>query len=57
MNLLILCAGDRSDLNISLNILKFLIKKKDKITVCVVDNNKEILSFLKKKKSKVYKKL
>ncbi len=52
MNLLILCAGDRSDLNISLNILKFLIKKKDKITVCVVDNNKEILSFLKKKKIK-----
>ena len=55
MKLLILCAGDRSNNKVSLTILKYIYKKKDNITVCVIDNNKEILGFLKKNKIKFKK--
>ena len=51
MKILIVCAGDRSKYNISLNIIKYLNKiNQDKLKVCVLDNNKKIINFLKKKK-------
>jgi len=49
MKLLVLCVTDRSKSNIALNILKFLIKKNEYLTVCVVDKNLEIQKYLKKK--------
>ena len=54
MNILVICAGDRSRNSIALNCLKHVHKcKKDIITVCVLDSNKEIINFAKKKKIKL----
>ncbi len=51
MRLLVVCAGDRSGLNIALNCIKYLKKKRlDEINVCVLDKNKKIIDFLKKNK-------
>ena len=51
MKILIVCAGDRSKYNISLNIIKYLNKiNQDQLKVCVLDNNKKLINFLKKKK-------
>ena len=53
MNILIICAGDRSNYKIGLNSIKTVLKTKPKnLTVCVLDNNKEIIHFLKKRKIK-----
>tara|TARA_A100001015_G_scaffold279018_1_gene339778 strand:- start:4837 stop:5592 length:756 start_codon:yes stop_codon:yes gene_type:complete len=49
MKLLIICAGDRSKYFIAHNCLKYIHKTKDHLTVCVLDKNKKIISFLKKK--------
>ena len=50
MKILILCASDRSNVKVALTILKYICKTNDNISVCVVDNDKNILEFLKKKK-------
>ena len=50
MKLLVICAGDRSKYFIALNAIKFLDKSKDNLTVCVLDKNKEIIKFLKKRR-------
>jgi len=51
MKILILCAGDRSDLQIALSCLKHMHKiKLDEMTVCVLDKNKKIIKFLKDNK-------
>ena len=50
MKILILCASDRSNVKVALTILKYICKTKDNISVCVIDNDKNILEFLKKKK-------
>ena len=53
MKILIVCAGDKLNNYVSLNILKYLIKnysRKNIISVCVVDGNKEIIKLLKLKK-------
>lgn len=53
MNILIICAGDRSNYKIGLNSIKTVIQSKPKnLTVCVLDNNREIIHFLKKRKIK-----
>jgi len=57
MKLLIICAGDRSKYLIAHNCLKFIYKTKDHLTVCVLDKNKKILSFLKKKKLSLFQKI
>ena len=57
MNLLIICAGDRSKNSIALNCISHIFKqKKDVITLCLLDNNKKILKFAKKNKIKVINK-
>ena len=49
MKILIVCAADRSKYFIALNAIKFVNKTKlDDLTVCVLDNNKEIIKYLKK---------
>ena len=54
MNLLIICAGDRSNNSIALNCINYVFKqKKDNITIYVLDNNKEIINFAKKNKIKL----
>ena len=53
MKILILCASDRSNVKVALTILKYICKTKDSISVCVIDNDKNILEFLKKKKNKI----
>ena len=51
MKILIICAGDRSKNFIALNAIKNIHKTKlDNLTVCVLDKNKYILNFLKKRK-------
>ncbi len=51
MKILIICAGDRSNNKIALSCIKFLYHKNlDHLTVCLLDKNKDILNFLKKKK-------
>ena len=51
MKILIICAGDRTRLQIALSCLKYIHKTKlDKLTVCVLDGNKKIIKFLKDKK-------
>ncbi len=53
MNLLIICAGDRSDNSIALSCIKYIDKfKQDNLTLCVLDNNKEIIKFANKRKIK-----
>ena len=53
MNILIICAGDRLDNSIALSCIKYIHKlKKDRLTLCVLDNNKEILKFASKHKIK-----
>ena len=52
MKLLIICAGDRSTHDIALNVIKYLNKTDDDLTVCVLDKNKEIKKYLKKNKIK-----
>ena len=56
MKILIICAGDRSNYSIALSCLKFLEKTNDILNVCVLDKNKEIISFLKKKRIKIINK-
>ena len=56
MKILVLCASDRSNVKVALTILKYLNKTKDNLTVCVIDNNKNIVEFLKKNKIE-YKKI
>ena len=57
MNILIICAGDRSNNKIALSCIKFIKKiKKDKITLCVLDNDKEIIKFSNKEKIKLINK-
>ena len=51
MKILIICAGDRSENFIALSAIKYIHKTNlDNITVCVLDKNKYIINFLKKKK-------
>ena len=50
MKILVICAGDRSNYSVALNSLKYLCKNNDILTVCVLDKNKPIINFLKKKK-------
>ncbi len=51
MKILITCSSDKSEQNVALNIIKYLINKgKDDLTVCVLDNNKNIIRYLKSKK-------
>ena len=51
MNILIICAGDRSNNKIALSCIKLINKiKKDKITLCVLDSDKEIIKFANEKK-------
>ena len=55
MKFLIVCAGDKLDNHVSLKILTYLINnysKKHFFFVCVVDDNKQIIKFLKSKKIK-----
>ena len=56
MKYLIICGGDRSKFNVALSILKFFEKEHNKVLdnifVCVVDADKDICNFLKKKKIK-----
>ena len=52
MKILVICAGDRSNYSVALNSLKYLCKTNDILTVCVLDKNKPIINFLKKKKIK-----
>ena len=53
MKILVVCAGDRSKNFIALNSIKFLNRTKlDELNVCVLDNNKEIIKYLKKNKIK-----
>ena len=57
MNILIICADDRSNNSIALNCIKHIFKlKKDKITLFVLDNNKEIIKFANKQKIELIKK-
>ena len=57
-NILIVCAGDKSEHRVALKILRFLLTKKtDFFTVIVVDSNKDIINFLKKKKLKTFLKI
>ena len=57
MNLLIICAGDRSNNTIALSCIKHIFKlKKDKITIYLQDSNKEIINFAKKNKIKLISK-
>ena len=57
MNLLIICAGDRSNNSIALNCINYIFKqKKDDITLYVQDKNKEIINFAKKNKIKLINK-
>ncbi len=54
MKILIICAADRSKHFISLNIIKYLVKLNiDDLSVYVLDRNKNITSYLNKKKNKV----
>ena len=57
MKILLICAGDRSKYSIALNSIKHIKKTKlDQITVCVLDNNKKIIKYLKDNKIKyIYK--
>ena len=51
MKILIVCAQDRSKYDISLNIIKYLNKiNQDQLNVCLLDKNKKLINFLKKKK-------
>ena len=53
MKILVICAGDRSQYSIALESIKYLKNTKlDTLTVCVLDNNKKIVKFLKKNKVK-----
>ena len=53
MNILIICARDRSNNKIAMSCIKFINKiKNDKITLCVLDNDKEIIKFANKEKIK-----
>lgn len=53
MNILIICAGDKSKNSIALSCIKYLFNlKKDKLTLCVLDKDKDIIKFAKKKKIK-----
>ena len=57
MNLLLICAGDRSNYSIALNCLIHIYKqKKDKITVFLLDNNQEIIKFANKRKIRLIRK-
>lgn len=56
MNLLIICAGDRSNYSIAFNCIRHIYKKKDKITIYLLDNNKEIIKFANKFKIKLIRK-
>ncbi len=57
MNLLLICAGDRSNYSIALNCLIHIYKqKKDKITVFLFDNNQEIIKFANKRKIRLIRK-
>ena len=57
MKVLIICAADRSNYFIALNAIKFINKSKlDDVTVCVLDNNKEIINYLKKNKIRYFNK-
>jgi folate-dependent phosphoribosylglycinamide formyltransferase PurN len=57
MNLLVICAGDRSNNSIALNCISHIYKqKKDKITIYLLDSNKEISKFANKNKIKIIKK-
>lgn len=53
MKYLIVCGGDRSKHKVALSILKYFINEQKNniknIFVCVVDAEKEICDFLKKK--------
>ena len=53
MKILIICAGDRSNYSIALSALKYLDKTNDNLTVCVLDKNKDLIRFLKKRKIKI----
>jgi methionyl-tRNA formyltransferase len=54
MKILIICATDRSKHFISLNIIKYLVKLNiDNLSIYVLDKNKSITSYLKKKRNKV----
>ena len=54
MKILVICAGDRSKHLIALSSIKHLKENSrfDELTVCVLDNNKKIVSYLKKNKIK-----
>lgn len=57
MNLLLICAGDRSNYSVALNCLSHIYKqKKDKITVFLLDNNQEIIKFANKRKIRLIRK-
>ena len=57
-NILVVCAGDKSVHRVALTILRFLItKNQDFFTVIVVDNNKDIINLLKKKKLNIFLKI
>jgi folate-dependent phosphoribosylglycinamide formyltransferase PurN len=57
MNLLVICAGDRSNNSIALNCISHIYKqKKDKITLYLLDSNKEISKFASKNKIKIIRK-
>ena len=57
MNLLLICAGDRSNYSIALNCISYIYKKKkDKITIFLLDNNKEIIKFANKNKINLIRK-
>ena len=57
MNLLLICAGDRSNYSIALNCLSHIYKqKKDKITVFLLDDDQEIVKFTNKRKIKLIRK-
>ena len=58
MNILIICADDRSNNSIALNCIKHFFKiKKDKIILCILDYNKEIIKFANKLKIELIKKV
>ena len=57
MNLLLICAGDRSNYSIALNCLSHIYKqKKDKITVFLLDDDQEIVKFANKRKIRLIRK-
>jgi methionyl-tRNA formyltransferase len=57
MNLLVICAGDRSNNSIALNCISHIYKKKkDKITIYLLDGNKEISKFANKNNIKIIRK-